>query len=86
MVKVVEAKDSGRDDPEPFDQPVCVVSLLEGDDGLAQLLAGLEVPRSEEVLLERPDEALGAAVTPWGLDEGGRTGHAEDGDFLLEVI
>ena len=54
----------------PPDQPVFVVGPLEVDQGETEILDGPECPDPEEVLLERPDEALGAAVALWRPDEG----------------
>src|SRR5687767_1753042 len=68
------------------DQPSFVVGPLEVEQGETELLDGVEGPDPEQVLLERPDEALGAAV-PFGRpDKGGRRGGAEPGDLLLEVV
>ena len=46
----------------PLDQPAFVVGLPEVDELEAELLDGPEGPDPEQVLLQRPDEALGAAV------------------------
>ena len=70
----------------PLDQPVFVVGLPEVEQGEAELLDGLEGPHPEEVLLERPDEPLGAAVALGRADEGRRALGAEEGDLLLEGV
>ena len=55
-----------------LDQPVFVVGLPEVDQGEAEFLDGPEGPDPEQVLLQRPDEPLGAAVALGRADEGGR--------------
>src|SRR6187455_2440111 len=69
----------------PLDQPAFVVGPPELDEGEAEFLDGSEGPDPEEVLLQRPDEPLGAAVALGGADEGRRRRGAEPGDLLLEV-
>src|SRR3954463_3553404 len=46
----------------PLDQPGRGVSLAEGEQRLTQLLDRGEAPHPQQVLLQRADEALGAAV------------------------
>src|SRR5271166_466986 len=48
----------------PFDQPVRVVSLSERQQRLSEFFDRFEGPDPEQVLLERADEPLGAAVPP----------------------
>ncbi len=70
---------------ESRDEPLLVVSLLEGEQRVAQLLDRREVADPEELLLERPKEALDAAVA-FGLPHKRRRGrHAEKRDLGLEV-
>jgi hypothetical protein len=69
-----------------LEDPGPVVRVLEGVERLAQLLDGLESADPEEVFLERPDEALGAAVALGLTDEGGRGLDAEEGELALEVV
>ncbi len=45
-----------------LDDPGPVVGVLEGVEGLTQLLDGGETADPQQVLLQRPDEALDAAV------------------------
>ena len=54
----------------PLDQPVFVVAAPEVDKGSAEILDGVEGPDPEQVLLQRPDKPLGAAVALGGADEG----------------
>src|SRR5260221_9138615 len=56
------------------------------EQGLTQFLDGLEGLHPQQVFLERADEPLGTAVAFRRPDEGGRTGDAEEGDLLLEVV
>ena len=53
---------------------------------LAQLFDGVEAADPEEVLLQRPDEPLGAAVALGLAHEGGRRRDAEEGELALEVV
>src|SRR3954454_12252744 len=62
---------SGRLVAVPLDDPGSVVGLLEGLERQAQLLDGREGADPQQVLLQGPDEALGAAV-PFGLAHEGR--------------
>src|SRR3954470_8681171 len=73
-------------EPMPFDEPSCVVDLSEGEQRLTELLDGVEGAHPEQVLLERADEALGAAVPLGSPHEGRRTLDAEEGKFLLESL
>src|SRR4051794_19112020 len=70
----------------PFDEPGCVVDLAKDQQGLTEVLDGIEGPHPEQVLLQGPDEALGAAVPLGSPHEGGRARDAEEGKFLLESI
>lgn len=69
----------------PLDQPSGVIGLPKLQQGLPQLLEGAERLHLEQVLLQRADEAFGAAVALGCPDEGGRTLDAEEGDLLLET-
>ncbi len=69
----------------PLDHPAFVVGLLEVEQCQPELLDCPEGPDPEEVLLERSDEALGAAVALGGADEGGGGRGSEPGDLPLEV-
>src|SRR5215216_91978 len=70
----------------PLDDPGLVVGLPEGEECQAQLLDGVEAADPQQVLLQDPDEALGAAVPFRLADEGGRAFEAEEPDFGLEVV
>src|SRR5260221_13902596 len=70
----------------PLDQPSGVVGLAKLEQGLTQFLDGLEGLHPQQVFLERADEPLGTAGAFRRPDEGGRTGDAEEGDLLLEVV
>src|SRR5215213_2013138 len=72
--------------PVPFDEPGCVVGLAEDQQRLPKLLDGVEGPHPQEVLLERADEALGAAISLGGSHEGGRTLDAQEGKLSLEGV
>ena len=69
----------------PLDQPVFVVAPPEVDQGEAELLGGPQAPDPKEVLIQRPDEPLRAAVAIGGSDEGRARLGAEPRDLLLEV-
>ena len=68
-----------------LDRPVFVVGPPEVDQGQAEFLDGAEGPDLEEVLLERPDEPLGASIALRRSDEGRGGRGAEPSDLLLEV-
>src|ERR687894_856360 len=85
-LKVPPAIFSRAEEPVAFDQPAVVVGLPEREQRLPQLLDGLEGPHPQQVLLQRADEPLGAAIAFRRPDEGGRTLDAEEGQLLLEVI
>src|SRR4051794_15444450 len=70
----------------PLDDPGAVVGPLERDERQAELLDRLEAPQPQQVLLERTDEPLGAAVALGLAHEGGRALHAEEADLGLEVV
>src|SRR3954454_4823800 len=70
----------------PLDDPALVVSPPKLLERQPQLLDGLEASHPEQVLLERPDEPLGAAVALGLADEGRRALHAEEADLDLEVV
>jgi hypothetical protein len=59
-----------------LDQPAFVVGPSEVNEGEAELLDGPDGPDPEQVLLQRADEALGAAGVLGGADEGPRRGGA----------
>ncbi len=50
---------------EPLDEPSGVVGLAEGQQRQTQLLDGVEGLHPKQVLLQRADEPLGAAVALW---------------------
>src|SRR3954453_4673637 len=77
---------SWAEEAVPLDQPGCVVGFPECEQGLPQLLDGLEGPHPQQVLLQRADEALGAAIAFRGADKSRRAVDAKKGQFLLEVI
>src|SRR3954470_13985109 len=70
----------------PFDEPGGVVDLAKDQQGLTEVLDGIEGPHPEQVLLQGADEALGAAVALGGSHEGGRTLDAQEGKLLLEGV
>src|SRR3954452_4961325 len=70
----------------PFDEPDRVVDLPKADQRLTELLDGVEGAHPEQVLLQGPDEALGAAVPLGSPHEGGRALDDEEGEFLLEGV
>lgn len=77
---------AGGDEAVPLDEPGGVVGLPKIQQGLPQLLDGVEGLHLQEVLLQRTDEAFGASVALGRPDEGGRTGDAEEGDLFLEGV
>jgi len=60
--------------------------LTERGQRLRQFFDRLEVPHPQQVLLERANESLSAAIALRGSDESGRTLDAEERDLLLEVV
>src|SRR3954471_21605556 len=77
---------SGRLVAVPLDDPGPVVGFLEGLERQAKLLDGREAPHPEQVLLQRPDEPLGAAVALGLAHEGRRALDAKEADLGLEVV
>src|SRR3954454_17834100 len=69
----------------PLGQPGRVASLAEGEQRLTQLLDRGEAPHPQQVLLERADEALRAAVALRRPHEGGRALGAQEAELLVEV-
>src|SRR3954465_15960976 len=70
----------------PLDQPGRVVGLAEGEQRLTQLLDRGEAPHPQQVLLQRADEALGAAVALRRPHERRRALGAQEAELLLEVV
>src|SRR3954453_16952050 len=70
----------------PFDEPDRVVDLPKAEQRLTELLDGVEGAHPEQVLLQGPDEALGAAVPLGSPHKGGRALDAEEGKLLLEGV
>src|SRR4051812_42504263 len=77
---------SGRLVAVPLDDPALVVGSLERDERQAELLDGLEAAHPEQVLLQGPDEPLGAAVALRLAHERRRALDAEEADLGLEVV
>src|SRR3954471_10406049 len=73
-------------EPVPFDEPGCVVALPKDQQRLTELLDGVEGTHPEQVLLQGPDEALGAAIPLGGPHEGRRACDAQEGKLLLEGV
>src|SRR5918911_1859101 len=70
----------------PADEPLAVVALPEGEQGLAQVLDGGEVLHPEELFFQGTDEALGAAVALRLPHEGRAAGDAEEAQLRLDQI
>src|SRR4029453_14829854 len=70
----------------PFDEPGRVVDLAKDQQGISEVLDGIEGPHPEQVLLQGADEALGAAVPLGSPHKGGRALDAEEGKLLLEGV
>src|SRR3954454_21371202 len=86
LVELIGADLGRRPVAVPLDDPGPVVGLLEGLERQAELLDGRERADPQQVLLQGPDEPLGAAV-PFGLaHEGRRALDAEEADLALEVM
>src|SRR4051812_20427857 len=77
---------SGRLVAVPLDDPALVVGSLERDERQAELLDGLEAAHPQQVLLQGPDEPLGAAVALRLAHERRRALDAEEADLTLEVV
>src|SRR3954468_18071359 len=84
--KLVLSHGRGCLEPVPFDEPGGVVDLPKVEQRLPKLLDGVEGTHPEQVLLERADEALGAAISLRRPHEGGRACDAQKGKLLLEGI
>ena len=69
-----------------LDQPLLVVAVLEREQREAQLLDRLERLHPEQLLLERADEALGAAVALGCGHERRARADAEEAALALEVV
>ena len=69
-----------------LDQPLLVVAVLEREQREAQLLDRLERLHPEQLLLERADEALGAAVALRCGHERRSRADAEEAQLALEVV
>src|ERR671927_1595526 len=76
----------GRPEAVALDQPGRVVSLAEGEQRLTQLLDRGEAPHPQQVLLQRADEALGAAVALRRPHERRRALGAQEAELLLEIV
>src|SRR4051812_23874053 len=70
----------------PFDEPGRVVDLPKDEQRLTELLDGVKGAHPEQVLLQGPDEALGAAVPLGSPHEGRRALDAQEGKLLLEGV
>src|SRR3954466_504172 len=70
----------------PFDEPDRVVDLPKAEQRLTELLDGVEGAHPEQVLLQGPDEALGAAVPLGSPHKGRRALDAKEGQLLLEGV
>src|SRR4051795_10686515 len=86
MADLIGADLSGRLVAVPLDDPALVVGPLERDERQAELLDGLEAAHPQQVLLQRPDEALGAAVPFRLAHERRRALDAEEADLGPEVV
>src|SRR5215813_14113564 len=70
----------------PPDQPLAVVALPEGEQGLAEGLDRGEVLHPEELFFQGPDEALGTAVALRFPHEGRAARDPQEAQLGLEVI
>src|SRR4051812_39039136 len=70
----------------PFDEPGRIVDLSNDEQRLTELLDGVKGAHPEQVLLQGPDEALGAAVPLGSPHKGGRALDAQEGKLLLEGV
>src|SRR4051794_14507831 len=70
----------------PLDDPALVVGFLEGLERQAKLLDRREATDPQQVLLQGPDEPLGAAVAFRLAHEGRRALDAEEADLGLEMV
>src|SRR3954469_23411094 len=82
--KLVLSEGCGRAVSEPLDQPDGVIGLLEIEQRPAQVLDGIEGVHPEQVLLQRADEPLGAAISLRRPDEGWGAFGAQEGDLVLK--
>src|SRR3954454_1840219 len=69
--KLLGSDGNRRPEAVPLDKPGRIVDLPKLDQSVAKLLDGVEGPDPEQVLLQRTDEALGAAIAFRCPHEGG---------------
>src|SRR3954454_21322428 len=86
LVELIGADLGRRPVAVPLDDPGPVVGLLEGLERQAKLLDGREVADPQQVLLQGPDEAFGAAIALGFPHESRRACEAEEADLALEVV
>jgi hypothetical protein len=72
--------------PVRFAQPVPVAARVEHQESEAQLLDGVEGLYPEQLLFQRADEALRAAVALGFADERGARCDAEKGQLVQEAV
>src|SRR3954468_10047894 len=85
-LKLLAAVLSWTDEAVSLDQPGGVVCFAEREQRLPQFLDGVEGLHPQKVLLQRADEALGAAIALGCANEGRGAVNAEEGKLLLEVV
>jgi hypothetical protein len=85
-LKVLLTERCWADEAVSFDQPGVVVCVPELQQGLTQFFDRLEVAHPKQVLFQRADEPLGAAIAFRRADEGGRAFDAQERDLLLDVV
>src|ERR1700733_15640745 len=71
---------------QAFDEPLVVVGLDEGGNGLAEVVDIVTEPSPQALLLQGADEALGHAVALGLSDEGGIVLDAQPVEGALEVM
>ena len=78
--------DGGCAEAEPLDQPLLVIGLLEGAQGLLQVLDIRDVPHPQQLFLEGAEEPFDATVAFRLADEGRRRHDAEEPHLGLKVV
>ena len=67
-----------------LDNPLFVIKALKKEKSLAPFLHSGKVLHPEQVFLEDPDKALGAAIAFRSPDKSRRTAYTQESDFFLK--
>src|SRR2546428_9811244 len=76
----------GREVPQALDDPALIVALAKFRQAMPQLFHVLKRAHPQELLFQRADEPLHAAIALRLAHEGRRRLHAQEGDLRLVVV